>query len=416
MSIWYAKRYEDATPVAVEVAHGQIKSVQALTRGQMTEQKLRRETMPWIAPGLFDIQINGGLGFEFSSDCLTCEQVKQVCDWVLRQGVFRFCPTVTTNSPETLCHAVATLAATLDQYPQYAELITGIHLEGPFISRQDGSRGAHPLEWCSEYNPDLFRKLQQAARGLIRIVTFSPEYDGMPEFVELIEEYGAVPALGHTHAKPNDIILAADCGAQLSTHLSNATNHELSKWENYFLAQLLEARLRASLIADGFHVSPMMLDLILKVKGPDRIILISDQASVSGLAPGKYHTGLCDLELCPSGKVELSGSDHLLAGASLPISVGVANLMTIGNLSLKEVWPLATRHAAELLDLPAWSNGDGDFLDVGKAADFLLFQVEEAKLGEFGVADTAHFQSGRLLMQSVVYKGVDLLKESRTDQ
>lgn len=413
MQEYFAKRFDTDEPVCVQVDDRRITSVQKADHTAITAAGLSPGRLPVIGPGLFDVQINGGGGVEFSSDTLTEADVLSVFNRVMKQGVFRFCPTVTTNSPETIKHAMKTIVDTIESHPEYAEFMVGIHLEGPFISQTDGARGAHPKEHCRPYDLALFDEFQRAARGMIRIVTLSPEYEGAEEFIEELRDSGVLVALGHTNATALQIVQAADAGAKFSTHLSNATQHLLPKLENYFFAQMTDDRLMAGMIADGFHVSPMLMQIILRTKGANRLVLVSDQASVAGLPPGKHKTGLCELEILPNGKIAMANDAHLLAGASSPLSSGMANLMTIGPLTLKEVYPMVTEHPANLLDLPKYSNTDDmeqDFLTVGTWADFILFKVKPAEYGEFGIADTANFQSGSFEFKSIIYRGKERLK------
>ncbi len=405
-----AKRYDNDKMTFVETLGSTIKKVRTPTPQEISQAGISVETAPIIGPGFFDIQINGGGGVEFSSENLTEEEVVSVFDRIIKQGVFRFCPTVTTNAPAIMAHAVGTIVAAVEHHPEYSELMAGIHLEGPFISRQDGPRGAHPIQWCCPCNNEIFDEIQKAARGLIRIVTLSPEYENASEFIEQLNLDGILVATGHTNATPNQIVMAADAGAKLATHLSNATYPLLPKWENYFFAQLTEDRLTASVIADCFHVSPMLLRIIAKTKGLNRLVLVSDQASVAGLPPGRYTTNLCDLEILPNGKVAIADNkEHLLAGASASIATGMVNMMTAVGLTLAQAYPLATTNPAALLDVEKYSNGNDDFLKVGAKADFILFDVKPACFGEYGLADSANFRRGELALRNVVYRGKDWL-------
>ena len=401
MNEYLAKRYDTGATVRVTVENGKIVSASDTVANTATEQ-------PTIAPGFFDIQINGGWGVEFSSASLDVEQVRRVFDRLPATGVFRFCPTFTTNSSDALIHAARTVAETLALYPQYEPLVAGIHLEGPFISTADGPRGAHPLEFCrTRYDHSLIDAVVDASAGRLKMVTLSPEYDGADEFIEQLTRDGILVALGHTNATPAQIFAASNAGARLSTHLSNGTHPMIPKGGNYFFAQLLDDTLAASVIADGFHVSPLTLELIRRVKGTERMILISDQAQVAGLAPGKYSTGLCELELLPNGKIVLASDRRLLAAASVPISRGVCNLAAVSGLSLAECFDCATKNPAKLLDRPAFSNGHADdFLAVGAPADFLIFRPIPSRLGPKGIADT--LESGRFEYQTIVWRGEEI--------
>ena len=396
---YVAKRYDTGQPVKITVKGAKVRSVTPAAAG---------DDLPTIAPGLFDIQINGGLGNDFSSETITVDQAAEVFRQVIGTGVFRFCPTMITNSAEAYRHGVLTLMELLETYPEFRPAMAGIHLEGPFIANETGPRGSHPPKYCVPYNAELIEELQRISCGQIRIVTLSPTYDGAAEFIQRLGAMGILVATGHTNATPNQISEAAAAGARLATHLGNATHHLIPKWGDYFFSQLTDDRLTASMIADGFHLSPMMMRTILRTKGLNRTVLISDQADVAGLPPGKYKSGPCALEVLENGKIALAADTHLLAGASYPLHRGLCNVMAAAGLSLAEAYPLATTHPAALLGEPAFSNGDdADFLAVGKSADFLVFRQEPSRLGPMGISDSENLSVGRFRFEAIVRRGVE---------
>ncbi len=395
------RRYDTLELVNVGVAGERIASV------EVSSPSLDAD-VPWIAPGMFDIQVNGAVGCELSSSRLTRSGVVKVLEKMLRDGVFRCCLTLTTNAPETMIHAARTIADALDERPEYRSIVWGIHLEGPFISTAEGAIGAHPRKYCVPYSEEFTRSVQDASRGLVKLVTLSPEYPNAAEFVRFLRSQGIVVAVGHTNADGIQLDDAVSAGATLSTHLSNATRHLLPKWENYFFAQLADDRLCASLIVDGFHISPQLARAIVRAKGLDRLVLISDQSPLAGFPPGKYSMELCDFEIQPNGKVTLAGDPNLLACASFPVSCGVVNVATIENLPLSKVYPLATTNPARLLNAPKFSSGEGDFLEVGGLADFLLFNVEPATFGEYGLYDGRSFHTGRFKFDNIVWRGREI--------
>ena len=434
------RRFDSSSAVEVRVSGGKIVSVETLDDagtdcGVGVCGADGCDGLPIIAPGLFDIQVNGAVGVELSSAGLTENGVVAVLDKMLRDGVFRCCPTLTTNAPETMVDAAARIASALEKRPDLRPTVWGIHLEGPFISTAEGAVGAHPKRFCVPYSRELFDRIQEACGGLVKLVTLSPEYEGAGEFVRFLRSRGVVVAIGHTNATCAQIDEAVSAGATLSTHLSNATRHLLPKWENYFFGQLADDRLTASLIVDGFHISPQLVRAIVRTKGLDRIVLISDQSPLSGFAPGRYKTELCELEIQPNGKVTLAGDPNLLACASFPVSHCVANVASIEGLTLAQVYPSATTVPARLLGAPLFSNVDVisddatlckngektsgvqnvgaaanvDWLEVGADADFLLFRLVPATFGPLGVLDGASFRTGRFDFEKIVWRGREIV-------
>src|SRR5262249_48229077 len=119
-----------------------------------------------------------------------------------------------------------------------------------------------------------FQRWQEAAEGLIRLVTLAPERQGALEFIEKLAEAGIVAALGHTGADPETIRDAVQAGATLSTHLGNGAHNMLRRHPNYLWEQLAEDRLMASIIADGHHLPASVVKCMARVKGADRLILV----------------------------------------------------------------------------------------------------------------------------------------------
>src|SRR5260370_28932061 len=175
----------------------------------------------WIAPGLFDLQINGCDGKAFSSADLTCDDVRHIVQICRRHGIVELLSTVITNSFAALIHGLTTLRQAREADAELARALPGIHLEGPYISPEDGPRGAHPRQHVRPPDWEEFRRLQEAAGGRIRLVTLAPEHEGALSFIERLVGSGVGVALGHTAPSPQRIRDAVRAGAPLSTHLGN---------------------------------------------------------------------------------------------------------------------------------------------------------------------------------------------------
>ncbi len=327
--------------------------------------------MPWVAPGLVDVQINGYGGQEFSSLELTPERVAEIVRRHFSFGVTRVCPTLTTQNHQVMRHGVATIAAACERWPDVARGVTGIHLEGPYFSVEEGPRGAHPAEHCRP--PDLaeFEAWQGASGGRVRLLTMSPEFADAPQFIAQVVAGGVVVAIGHTGASGAQIRAAVDAGARLSTHLGNGAHRMLRRHPNYIWDQLAEDRLFASLIVDGHHLPPEVVQTIIRAKSASRCLLVSDVSGLAGLPAGRYSSSGCELEILADGRLVIAGQDQLLAGASLPIGVGVANVMRFVSLDLATAIDMASRTPAQLLGL---RSGE---LQVGHPADLILFDLPD---------------------------------------
>ncbi|MFN2337068.1 MAG: hypothetical protein ABR560_08865, partial [Bacteroidales bacterium] len=140
-----------------------------------------------------------------NTDPLLPETVREISVKLWSEGVTTFFPTVITNSPENIMRSVKAVANACRMFPEAAGAVGGIHLEGPFISPDDGARGAHPSEYVRPPDWELFYQWQEACSGMIRIVTLSPEWPGAADFIRKASDTGVIVAIGHTAATPEQI-------------------------------------------------------------------------------------------------------------------------------------------------------------------------------------------------------------------
>jgi N-acetylglucosamine-6-phosphate deacetylase len=257
--------------------------------------------------------------------------------------------------------------------------VPGIHLEGPYISSEEGPRGAHPREHCRPPDWDEFQWLQDAARGYIRLITLSPEFPGVLDFVRRVVASGVLVSLGHTNATCDQIRAAVDAGAQMSTHLGNGAHAFIHRHANYLWEQLAEDRLTATLIADGHHLPPSVLKCLVRGKTPQRVVLISDITGIAGAvgtAAGPYeHASLGRVEILDDGRAVVAGQREYLAGATQPLHVGVVNVMRLAGVTLSAAIDMASTRPAGLLDCPCGR------LTPGYAADLIQFHLPERGRG-----------------------------------
>jgi N-acetylglucosamine-6-phosphate deacetylase len=275
------------------------------------------------------------------------------------------------------------------QEPEVAGVVPGIHLEGPYISPLDGPRGAHPREHVR--NPDLreFNMLYKAARRKIVYITMAPELDGAPRFIKGVTARGVKVALGHHNGNAEQIAEAVDAGARLSTHLGNGLASTIHRHLNPLWPQLADDRLTAALIADLQHLPAATLKTFVRAKRPENTILTSDCVHIAGLAPGRYKLGSLDVELLPSGRICLSGTD-LLAGSSLMLLQGVVNAYEATDLSLEQAFASASTIPAQHLGIKRRFS----LPKVGAKADLVLFDIEKDARGSAKAIVRSVFTSG----------------------
>lgn len=295
------------------------------------------------SPGFFDLQLNGYGGVDFNDPAVTPEAVSRALDTLRDTGVTRCLPTIITSSFEGF--AACARAVVASDHPANA----GIHMEGPYISPEDGPRGAHPREWTREASVDDFERRQDAAGGRIRLVTLAPEVPGALGLVEHLVGAGVRVAIGHSGASKAAITDAVSAGATMSTHLGNGCSDILPRHPNVIWSQLAEDRLVAGLIVDGIHLPPEMVKSMVRAKTLGRCILVTDAVTCAGCAPGRYRLGHLEVELSPEGRV-WSPTSGTLAGSALLLPDGVANLCRFTGLGIEEALPLASTRPAAYLD------------------------------------------------------------------
>jgi N-acetylglucosamine-6-phosphate deacetylase len=324
----------------------------------------------WIAPALFDLQVNGCDGHNFTSERLTPEAVRHVTDACRRHGIGQYLPTVTTNSFAAVAHGLATIRRACEEDRTVAAAVAGVHLEGPYISAEDGPRGAHPRQHVRPPDWEGFRRLQDAAGGMIRLVTLAPELDGALAFIARLTAAGVLVALGHTAATGPRIREAAAAGARLSTHLGNGCHAALPRHDNYVWEQLAADELWASIITDGHHLPPAVVRCIVRVKTPSRLVLTCDASPLAGLPPGRYREWDQDVEVLPTGRVVVSGTSYL-AGSGVFTDACLGPVMRFAGVSLADAVDMAGAQPRRLLGLPPRR------LEPGAPAELVLFDYRD---------------------------------------
>ena len=320
-----------------------------------------------LSPGLVDLQVNGYAGLDVNSEQLTTETIIALVDAMLSKGVTCFAPTIITAPEEKICHALSVITEARRSQPRVAACIPLIHLEGPHISPLDGYRGAHPADAVCPPSIAKFERWQHAAGGLIGMVTMSPHFSESTGYIAALVERGVHAAIGHTHASPEQIRQAVDAGARLSTHLGNGIATEIPRHRNPLWTQLADDRLAATFIADGHHLPSDLLKVMLRVKGLECSILVSDSVALAGMTAGVYSTPVGGrVELRPDGKLCVLGSE-MLAGATASLAQCVGHLVREIGVPLHEALAMATINPGR------FARGRGQ-LKPGSRADVLRFR------------------------------------------
>lgn len=320
----------------------------------------------WLSPGFVDLQINGYCGYDLNAESLMPDVVIALARQLVALGVTTFLPTLITAAEEQLVAALRAIAAARRISSLAAHMIPFVHLEGPHLSPTNGPRGAHHRAHVRPPDCDELKRWQAACGGLVGMVTLSPHWDDALDYIAYAARRGILVSLGHTDADPARIHAAAEAGARLSTHLGNGVAGELPRHPNLLWAQLADDRLTATFIADGHHLPPDTLTAMLRAKGIERSILVSDAVAIGGLQPGVYETPVGGtVELTAEGRIGIPGTG-ILAGAALPLTNGIANVARLPGFSLQQAVRMATENPSRIL-------GGRGALRVGAPADLVQF-------------------------------------------
>lgn len=328
------------TPVEIAIADAHVQEMREVSSTDSTT---------WIAPALIDIQVNGFAGFDLNVATATPEDVCEMVRALWKVGTGFLCPTIVTGSFDGICNSLGAVVKACEMDSLVAHSVLGIHLEGPYISAEDGPRGAHPLEHVREPDWDEFQQWQDTADGKISIVTLAPEKEGAIRFIKKLVANGIVVALGHTNASANDIQAAIDAGARMSTHLGNGAHALIRRHPNYIWEQLGADQLWASLIVDGHHLPPAVAKSMIRAKTLERCVLVSDAVALAGMKPGIYQFAGKSVELTADRCVRLVGTEYL-AGSAIELARGIENSVRFAGISLEEAVSLATLQPMYLLN------------------------------------------------------------------
>ena len=272
------------------------------------------KSFPILSPGFIDIQINGYNGVDFN-DRFDFDQANKVLEELLKIGVHQIYPTIITNQFSNLKKLGQQICEWVESSTLAKKMVKGIHLEGPYISHEDGAKGAHALEYIKAPHIEEFRALQDHLKQFIKIVTLSPEWKEAMPFIEAIHSEVTI-AIGHTTANDKEINTAVEKGARLSTHLGNGAEAVLPRHPNYIWSQLANDELYASVIADGFHLDKSILKVMDRVKC-EKLILVSDAVTLAGMPSGKYSQTIGgNVTLSDEGRLFMTESPQYLAGSA----------------------------------------------------------------------------------------------------
>jgi N-acetylglucosamine-6-phosphate deacetylase len=320
-----------------------------------------------VVPGFVDVHIHGAGGHDVMEG--TSEALEIIAATVAAHGTTSIVATTVTASEMETCRSVADIAqfilnAGLSPARELAAEILGIHFEGPFISH--ARRGVHPDQWIAVPSTALLQQFLHKARGTGLILTLAPELPGALELIAVAREAGLVVSLGHTNANNEQASAAIVAGARHAAHVFNAMRPFSHRDPGVLGAVFTSPDVSAELIADGVHVDSTAIRMLLGLKPPDRVILVSDGTSATGMPDGKYQLGTFEVKV--SGGV-CRNSEGKLAGSTLTLDRALRNMVALG-VPLASALQMVTANPARQIGrgtrkgiLAAGADADLVFLD-----------------------------------------------------
>ncbi len=348
--------FRSGRAVRLTCADGKITALEPLAQGPAG--------LPVLLPPLVDIQVNGYAGVDFQRDDCTAAELEHAVEGLAAAACGRCLITFITNRWDGMLARLRHYQALRAASPRLRQRIAGWHLEGPFMSPKPGFHGAHPPEHMQPPSAARMHELKAVVGDEPTLLTMAPEWPEAPAAIRVARELGFHVWLGHTDGTVAQINAAIEAGAEGYTHLGNGCPPELHRHDNIIFRVLDEPRLRASLIPDRIHISPVLFRLMHQVLGPARICYTTDTMAAGGAGPGIFDLAGMKVEVGVDGVVRQPGKLNY-AGSSLAPLEGIRRAAAMLRTTPLAVWPYFSTQPADFVGLPP-------ALASGSPADFCL--------------------------------------------
>lgn len=323
-----------------------------------------------VVPGFIDVHTHGAVGVDVNA--ATAEELGKIGHFMATQGTTSWLCSVLTDTKEQTLWCI-------DEFKKHKKMendganLLGIHLEGPFLAKE--FKGAMPEHLLRDADVELLKEYQDAAEGNIRYLTVSPEIEGIVDAIPAIRDLGIVVAIGHSGADYDTSMKAIENGAASCTHIFNAMKL-LHQHFPAIMGAAMESDIYCEAICDGRHLHPGVVRLLIKTKGLDRVVAITDSIMAAGLPDGNYKLGVNDVVVV-DGDAKLA-SNGVRAGSTLTTGQALKNIMAFTGRPIEEVLQLLTVNPAKLIGV---FDRKGSIAE-GKDADLVILDEEN------NVADT----------------------------
>lgn len=315
----------------------------------------------YVIPGLTDLHFHGCVGEDFSD--ATPDGLQKMADYELSRGVTQICPAGMTLGEDQLTRICQNAAAHRAKNPGGAELV-GLHLEGPFLCK--AKKGAQNEAFLHDPDPAMLHRLQQAAQGMVKLVTLAAEQPGALEFIRSAQEDGITVSLGHTTADYDTACAAYEAGARQATHLFNAMPPFTHRAPGVVGAAFDHPQVKVELISDGVHIHPSVVRAVFQLFGAGRVILISDSLRATGMPDGRYPFGGQEIEV-HGNRATMADDPNTLAGSVSDLMACMRSAVSFG-IPLHDTVRAAAVNPAQVLGIFDRLGS----LDVGKTANLAI--------------------------------------------
>ena len=315
----------------------------------------------YVIPGLTDLHFHGCVGEDFSD--ATPDGLQKMADYELSRGVTQICPAGMTLGEDQLTRICENAAAHRAKNPGGAELV-GLHLEGPFLCK--AKKGAQNEAFLHDPDPAMLHRLQQAAQGMVKLVTLAAEQPGALEFIRSAQEDGITVSLGHTTADYDTACAAYEAGARQATHLFNAMPPFTHRAPGVVGAAFDHSQVKVELISDGVHIHPSVVRAVFQLFGAGRVILISDSLRATGMPDGRYPFGGQEIEV-HGNRATMADDPNTLAGSVSDLMACMRSAVSFG-IPLHDAVRAAAVNPAQVLGVFDRLGS----LDVGKTANLAI--------------------------------------------
>ena len=319
----------------------------------------------YVIPGLTDLHFHGCVGEDFSD--ATPDGLQKMADYELSRGVTQICPAGMTLGEDQLTRICQNAAAHRAKNPGGAELV-GLHLEGPFLCK--AKKGAQNEAFLHDPDPAMLHRLQQAAQGMVKLVTLAAEQPGALEFIRSAQEDGITVSLGHTTADYDTACAAYEAGARQATHLFNAMPPFTHRAPGVVGAAFDHPQVKVELISDGVHIHPSVVRAVFQLFGAHRVILISDSLRATGMPDGRYPFGGQEIEV-HGNRATMADDPNTLAGSVSDLMACMRSAVSFG-IPLHDAVRAAAVNPAQVLGIFDRLGS----LDVGKTASLAILDQD----------------------------------------